>query len=153
MLIIIWFQYRQISFTRYSGYYGRQQVFYVWWCLLVFVCLLHAAHTQSSSLIRLDLHFRTLEGITVTLPPSPDDAVPCRRLSPLYISSIQVGTGTVVKPRGAFIHLGTVTGTAGILVSIPGRESLTTEVGRCVYSVRKVITWRNHSLAVLKQRQ
>ncbi len=82
-------------------------------------------------LIRPDLHLCTFERIPGAFPVIPDDALITRRLSPGYVSAIQVAVMTAPKPPGTFIHLGTATPT-GILVSVLGRELLATVNGQAV---------------------
>ncbi len=87
-----------------------------------------------------DLHFRTSQGIAVAFPSVPDKAIPISNLSPGYISSIKMSEETIVHPPGASKMLGTVTVAAGILISIPGRESLPTVIPLTVTGIRHAVT-------------
>ncbi len=93
-------------------------------CFLKGACSSHAITLLTGS----DLHFYTFEGILVPFPGVPDDAQLPRRLSPGYVSPIQVTVETGVEPSGAFNFPGTVTATLSILVPVPCRESLAIEV-------------------------
>ncbi len=93
-----------------------------------------------SLLMGFDLHFCTFERIVETSPGVPDDAKRIVCQSPVYVFSIQVTAETFVKPPGAFIHLGTVTASVGILVPVFGRESLTTVKASPVFDIAEAVT-------------
>ncbi len=75
------------------------------------------------------------EEVSVAFPVVPDDTPIVSRPSPSYVSPIQVTLVTAFKPPGTPIDLGTAT-VAGILISVPGRKSLTTVEG-------KAVTWKD----------
>ncbi len=87
-----------------------------------------------------DLHFGPFERIPGASPAVPDDALPVRRHSRGYVTSVQVTPVTGVEPPGASILLSTVTAILRILVLVPSRESLTILVLPAYSGIGKAVT-------------
>ncbi len=110
--------------------------------VLCFCLFQRAAITPftSESLIWSYFHFRPFQRIGVAFPCAPDDALPARRLTPGDVYPIQVAVETFVKPPTTSIALGTVTAAPAVLVSVRGREPMTTKIDPRVTGMPNTIT-------------
>ena len=95
-------------------------------------------HT-ASLLVGSDLHFHPFQRIAITFPGEPDDSLGLARSSTGYVSSIQMTKEAAVKPPATSVLLCTVF-VVGVLVPVPGRESLTAVTPKPGCAIRQAVT-------------
>ncbi len=107
--------------------------------VLCFRSFQYAKITPFTLVVRSDFHLRSFERVGGAFPGVPDDALPGRRLTPGHVYPIEVAVETVVKPPTTSPSLGTVIA-AAVLVSVRGREPLTTEIAPRATGMPNTIT-------------